>query len=382
MKQLYDFEEIRPFYDEEVNGIISSLIKEDGFKHAVNFALPHVDYDKFASELLTYTNKNDFQSKAVVPFLRSLAEKSTASLSLSGDENIKKSESYTFMSNHRDIVLDASFLNLLLWQKGFATSEVAIGDNLLRLPWISDLVRLNKSFIVKRDVSGRKMLEISRRLSAYIHFAIKIKHQSIWIAQREGRSKNSDDRTQESLIKMLAMGGNDDLWESIRSINIAPVSISYEYDPCDFLKAREFQMKRDDPQYKKAPGEDLLNMETGMLGFKGNVVFRIAEPINKTLAEIVRPEDKADELACITGIIDKAIHSNYEIYPGNYVAYDEAFGARFKDKYTDKEKDTFMQYVDKQLAKIVMPNPDLPYLKEKILEMYANPLKNKIISQE
>lgn len=381
MKRFYDFEDIRPFYDEEVNDVISSLIKEDGFKRTVHFIMPEMDYDKFAQELSTYTSKDDFQAKAAVPILLSLVKKSTTSLSLSGIENIRKSERYTFMSNHRDIVLDASFLNLLLWQRGFTTSEVAIGNNLLKLPWISNLVRLNKSFIVKRNVSGRKMLEFSHRLSAYIHFAIKIKHQSVWIAQREGRAKDSDDRTQESLIKMLALGGNDDLWESIRSVNIVPVSISYEYDPCDYLKAREFQMKRDNPRYKKSPGEDILNMATGILGYKGKVVFRIATPINQTLAQTVPPHDKADEVACITHTIDQGIHSNYEIYAGNYVAYDLLFGTQFEDKYTPQEKETFMQYLDQQLGKIEMPNPDIPFLKEKILEMYANPLRNKLIAE-
>ena len=381
MKRFYDFEDIRPFYDEEVNDVISSLIKEDGFKRTVRFIMPELDYDKFVQELSTYTSKDDFQAKAAVPILLSLVKKSTTSLSLSGIENIRKSERYTFMSNHRDIVLDASFLNLLLWQRGFTTSEVAIGNNLLKLPWISNLVRLNKSFIVKRDVSGRKMLEFSHRLSAYIHFAIKIKHQSVWIAQREGRAKDSDDRTQESLIKMLALGGNDNLWESIRSVNIVPVSISYEYDPCDYLKAREFQMKRDNPRYKKSPGEDILNMGTGILGYKGKVVFRIAPPINQTPAHTVPPHDKADEVACITHTIDQGIHSNYEIYAGNYVAYDLLFGTQFEDKYTPQEKETFMQYLDQQLGKIEMPNPDIPFLKEKILEMYANPLRNKLIAE-
>ncbi len=381
MKRFYDFEDIRPFYDEEVNGVISSLIQEEGFKRAVQFIMPEMDYDKLTQELSTYTTKDDFQAKAAVPVLLSLVKRSTSSLSLSGIENIGKSERYTFMSNHRDIVLDASFLNLLLWQRGFTTSEVAIGNNLLKLPWISNLVRLNKSFIVKRDVSGRKMLEFSHRLSAYIHFAIKIKHQSVWIAQREGRAKDSDDRTQESLIKMLALGGNDNLWESIRSVNIVPVSISYEYDPCDYLKAREFQMKRDNPRYKKSPGEDILNMGTGILGYKGKVVFRIAPPINQTLAHTVPPHDKADEVACITHTIDQSIHSNYEIYAGNYVAYDLLFGTQFEDKYIPQEKETFMQYLDQQLGKIEMPNPDIPFLKEKILEMYANPLRNKLIAE-
>ena len=230
MKQLFDFDEIRPFYDEEVPEIIPSIISEKGFEHAVKYIIPDVDYNKFCNQMLSCHSKKDFQDKLAVPFLYQLIHASSSGVDGSGFENLSPSESYTYMSNHRDIILDASFLNVMLLENGFDTSEVAIGDNLLIYPWISNLVRINKSVIVNRNVPVRKMLEVSKRLSNYIHFAIKIKHQSLWIAQREGRAKDSDDRTQESMIKMFNLGGGRDLKSNIASLNIVPVSISYEYD--------------------------------------------------------------------------------------------------------------------------------------------------------
>lgn len=379
MKQLYDFDEIRPLYDEEVSEVIQSLLKEPGFRHAVEFAIPGVDYDLFSKQMSKYTNKRDFQSELIVPFLNNLAANTTDGLSIAGLENISKNESYTFMSNHRDIVLDASFLNAMLGTNGFETSEVAIGDNLLVLPWISDLVRLNKSFIVKRDVTVRQMLDVSKRLSNYINFAIKIKHQSVWIAQRQGRSKDSDDRTQESLIKMLNLGGGYDLRTNIEGLHIVPIAISYEYDPCDFLKAKEFQQKRDNKDYKKESREDLVSMETGLLGYKGRVHFQVSEPINTELAKWPVIEDKAEELTMITHLIDQHIHTSYRIYPGNYIAYDLLNKTRlFADKYTLKEENRFAEYLQKQVEKVNLPQPDMPFLKEKMLEMYTNPLKNQL----
>ena len=380
MKQLFDFEEIRPFHDEEVPGVIKSLLTEEGFKHAVNFVIPGIDYEEFSRQMTSFSNKRDFQTKLISPFVHNLAKKSTASLTLGGVENLSPTGSYTYISNHRDIILDASFLNILLLDAGFDTSEVAIGDNLLIYPWISNLVRLNKSFIVNRDVSGRKMLDTSKRLSAYIHFVIKVKHQSVWIAQREGRAKNSDDKTQESVIKMLNLGGPDEnVCSNIRSLNIVPVSITYEFDPCDFLKAQEFQLKRDNPEYKKTPHDDLLNMETGLLGCKGRVHFQLTPCINEQLEEICVCQDKIEEINLIAQAIDRNIHSNYQIFPVNYIAYDLNTGNNeFAAHYTAQEKEDFLSYIDKQLKKVRISDPDLPFLKEKMLEMYANPLKNKL----
>ncbi|MCP9612598.1 acyltransferase [Coprobacter tertius] len=381
MKKYLDFDEIRPFYDEELPEIIPSVIAEPGFKHAIEYIMPGVDYKQFCDTMLSCTSKKDFQSKLAVPFLYRLVKASTTGVDASGFEYLDHSESYTFMSNHRDIVLDASFLNIMLIEHGFETSEVAIGDNLLIYPWISNLVRINKSVIVNRDVPVRKMLEVSRRLSNYINFAIKIKHQSLWIAQREGRAKDSDDRTQESVIKMLNLGGgSSDVKTNIMGVNIVPVSISYEYDPCDFLKAREFQLKRDCPDYKKTPHDDLLNMETGILGQKGHIHFAMSEPLNKRLAEITENLDKTEMIARITHLIDHAIHSNYMIYPINYIAYDMLYDEeRFAKNYMPEEKNNFINYIQGQIDKITdIPDKDENFLRKKMLEMYSNPLKNKL----
>ena len=264
-----EFDDIRPFFDSEVHDKMKDLIKEPGFEHAVRYVLRDINYEQLCQELLTIDKKKDFQLFIMKVFLEGLTKKTTKGVTGENFGVLDKSKSYTFMSNHRDIVLDASLLNLLLILNGFDTSEIAIGNNLLIYDWISDLVRLNKSFIVKRDVGMRQMLDAARQLSGYIHFIITQKHESVWIAQREGRSKDSDDRTQESLIKMLGISGEGDLINNLKEINIVPVSISYEYDPCDYLKAHEFLLKRDNPDFKKSQRDDLHSMEIGLLGFKG-----------------------------------------------------------------------------------------------------------------
>ena len=373
-----EFDDIRPFFDSEVHDKMKDLIKEPGFEHAVRYVLRDINYELFCQELLTIDNKKDFQLLVMRSFLEGLTQKTTKGLTGNNLDVLDKAKSYTFMSNHRDIVLDASLLN----RNGIKTSEIAIGNNLLIYDWISDLVRLNKSFIVKRDVGVRQMLDAARQLSGYIHFAITKKNESVWIAQREGRSKDSDDRTQESLIKMLGISGEGDLINNLKEINIVPVSISYEYDPCDYLKAHEFLLKRDNPDFKKSQRDDLHSMEIGLLGFKGRVHFQISPCINDELDKLSAIDEKSELLANILKVIDKAIHTNYKIYPGNYIAYDILDGQkRFADRYTNKDQTTFANYLNSQLAKIPnVTSKDKDFLTERILSMYANPLKNQLIA--
>ena len=373
-----EFDDIRPFFDSEVHDKMKDLIKEPGFEHAVRYVLRDINYEQLCQELLTIDKKKDFQLFIMKVFLEGLTKKTTKGVTGENFGVLDKSKSYTFMSNHRDIVLDASLLNLLLILNGFDTSEIAIGNNLLIYDWISDLVR----FIVKRDVGVRQMLDAARQLSGYIHFIITQKHESVWIAQREGRSKDSDDRTQESLIKMLGISGEGDLINNLKEINIVPVSISYEYDPCDYLKAHEFLLKRDNPDFKKSQRDDLHSMEIGLLGFKGRVHFQISPCINDELDKLSAIDEKSELLANILKVIDKAIHTNYKIYPGNYIAYDILDGQkRFADRYTNKDQTTFANYLNSQLAKIPdVTSKDKDFLKERILSMYANPLKNQLIA--
>jgi 1-acyl-sn-glycerol-3-phosphate acyltransferase len=378
------FDNLRPIDDKEVNDIIQELLADRGFQNAVSYINPGMSWQEFSAVMSKFTSKYEFQSKIIAPIIWGLAQNTSSDIGSSGWENFENEKSHTFISNHRDIILDAGLLNIIRHRRGLKTTEIAIGDNLFVFPWIEKLVRLNKSFVVRRGVSVRQMLEVSKLLSEYIHHTITQKNESIWIAQREGRAKDSDDRTQESLLKMLALAPEKTpIVKALRELCIVPLAISYEYDPCDFLKAQEFQLKRDDPNYKKTQANDLKNMETGLLGFKGKIHFRFGNPINDFLDSLDPSFEKQEVLQRIASYIDKQIHYNYEIYPGNYIAYDLANEtSRFADKYTLDEKEKFKRYVDGQIEKIQIENKDHDFLQKKMIEMYSNILKNYSLAHE
>ena len=373
-----EFDEIRPYLDEELPQIYEELIADPAFRSVVGSVMPGVPFEVIAERMRTCKTKQEFQRAFCYRFLKKLEADTTASLGIDLSQIEDRSLAYTYVSNHRDIILDSGFLSVLLFDSGLDSVEIAIGDNLLIYPWIKKLVRINKSFIVQRALTMRQMLESSRRMSRYMHYTIRDKKQSIWIAQREGRAKDSNDHTQDSVLKMMAMGGDGGVLESLMEMNIVPLSISYEYDPCDYLKAREFQLKRDNDDYKKTTADDLKNMETGMFGFKGRVAFRTAPCINSRLRQLDPAMPKQELFSSVSAIIDRGIHSNYELYPNNYIAYDQLEGTRrFAGlNYTADEERHFMDYVSEQLAKIDLPDRDESFLRQKLLLMYANPLKN------
>ena len=284
---------------------------------------------------------------------------------------------YTFVSNHRDIVLDSAFLDVMLIEAGYPTTvEIGIGDNLLIYPWIKRLVRMNKAFTVRRSLTPRAMLESSQLMSRYIHHAVNTKRENIWIAQREGRAKDSDDRTQDAVLKMLAMGGEGNPADRLRDLNIVPLTISYEYDPCDYLKAQEFQQKRDNPAFKKSRQDDLDNMRTGIFGYKGRVVYRCAPPINTWIDELASLP-KTEFYTALSHRIDHELHRNYELYPCNYIALDMLNANREQaEHYSEADVAEFEQYLTAQLAKVNLPDKDEAFLRERMLTMYANPLRN------
>lgn len=372
-----EFDEIRPYYDEELPQIYEELIADPAFQQAAAVVIPGVPFEMLAQKMRACKTKLDFQKAFCYELLRKLMQEATDGVSLDHSALADKRTAYTYISNHRDIILDSGFLSVLLVDQGMDTVEIAIGDNLLIYPWIKKFVRVNKSFIVQRALTMRQMLESSARMSRYMHYTIGEKNQSIWIAQREGRAKDSDDRTQDSVLKMLAMGGEGDLVDRLMEMNIAPLAISYEYDPCDFLKAQEFQLKRDVPDYKKTTADDLLNMKTGLFGYKGRVHFQVAACLNDELVKIDRSLSKQELFAHISAVVDRRIHANYRIYPNNFIAYDLLEGtATFCEKYTAEDKQRFLDYLEEQLNRIELANKDLPFLREKMLLMYANPLRN------
>lgn len=379
-----EYSDICPFSDSEFHEKMEELVKEPGFKHAVTWVLPDIDFEAFCQGLLAIDNKRDFQVNIMYPFLEMLAKKTTNGISDTGIEHIDTNKSYTMITNHRDIVLDASFMNLSLLRRNYKTTEVAIGNNLLIYPWIEDLVRLNKSIVVKRDVGMRQALEAAEQLSGYIHFALTQKHESVWIAQRQGRAKDSSDGTQESLIKMLGIAGGKDYIDNIMEVNLLPVAISYEFDPNDYLKAREFLLKKKFPDFKKTQRDDLFSMETGLLQNKGRVHFSFTPCINDQLEEL-RGLEKTEQVERICKIIDSNIHCHYRIYPCNYIAYDRRFKTdRFKNEYTEADIESFTAYLNGQLEKVKkevdfeITADDREYMLEMMLVMYSNPLCNKL----
>lgn len=379
------FEDIRPLNNLEVRDAIEDLLSSESFRRRIPYVYKTQTWEDFAAAMRACKTKEEFKSTLSYNAVMAIAKATTFSLTISGRSRLSKDmRPCTFISNHRDIVCDAAFLNTTLFDVGYGMTQVAIGDNLLIRPWIKTLVRLNNSFIVKRNIPVRQLKEASEVLSNYIHHTIKETKESIWIAQREGRSKDSDDKTQTAVLKMFVMGGsNEDVLSNLIDLNIVPVAISYEIDPCDYLKAMEFQLKRDNPDYTKSALDDLKNMETGLLGYKGRVHFTIAGSISEELEALKEKELKRAELyLAVANVIDNAIYKHYRFYPRNYVAYDMLTRTkRFSTNYGSKEKAEFEGYLQAQLDKIDIPNKDNAFLLQKMLEMYSNPLINHLSSQ-
>ena len=373
-----EFEEIRAFYDEDVPEKLWPLVDEPAIEPFVKAAMPDLNMEQFRKQIKSLHTIKEFQSQVVAKMVLGIAQKTTDRLELKGLDQLKPGHASLFVTNHRDIVLDSAFLNSLLSVNDHETAEIAIGDNLFAYPWIKDLVRLNRSFVVMRSVPVRQMLEVSKRLSNYIHYTIQEKKVSVWIAQREGRCKDSSDKTQASVIKMLAMGGESrDVIQNIRALNVQPVALSYEYDPCDYLKAQEFQLKRDNPDWKKSKADDVLSMVTGIQGYKGRVVFTICPELNSTFDTYPWINDRNAQVTCVCETIDQALHSHMVLYPVNYVAYNLRFGTdKYADRYTKDEETKVLSYLNGQLAKIQIPNRDEEFLWNCLLTMYSNPVVN------
>ena len=377
-----EYNDICPIADKDFHNEMSILVQEPAFQQIVGMVLPNYKYSELKHVLLGLNSKHEFQMKIMKPYLDGLLAKTTSGLTSSGLENIDKDIPNLFITNHRDIVLDAAQLGYLLLSEGRKSCEIAIGNNLLIYDWINKIVRLNKAFIVKRNLGRIQTLQAAIQLSGYMHFAITQKKESIWLAQREGRCKDSNDRTQESLIKMLTYGAREKtIVEALKELNIAPIAISYEYDPNDYLKAKEFLMRDKNPNWKKSPEDDLISMQTGIKGFKGHVHYSISPCINDELDKIPADLDKMLTVTRICHIIDHAIHENYKIFKTNYIAHDILFDNKeFADKYTPEEKEAFTKYLTDQINKtdIKLSEFDRFYMYTKMLQMYSNPLTNQL----
>lgn len=381
------FDDIRSYREADYQAAMSRLWNQPHFLSL----LPRVPFVKDAAQLreqaLSLPTLQAFQQAFIIPLLGQLSAIGTNNLSQDGLDKLDKSRGYLFISNHRDIIMDSIQLNHLLCGVGMEPSETAIGDNLLIQPWIADLVRLSKCFIVRRGLSIKEQMTASRQLSAYIRDSICQRGQSIWLAQREGRAKTSDDRTQKSIIKMLIMSGSGNILNDLASLNPVALSISYEYDPCDYLKAKELQLKRDRPDFHKKPEDDLLSMTTGIMGAKGQVHYHASPCLDKALLQLDGQLPRNELLEQVTALLDREIHAGYRLYPGNHAAlellsrlpgHEDLAVMADKAPCPSEEKRLFEEYIERQVARIDLPDSekDSGFLREKLLEMYANPLIN------
>ena len=385
-----EFDEIRPYEAGEMQQAFHDLLNDRQFSLVLKGFAPWLPKALRNGLLkLAFTGIKtplDFQKRFMKPVVKWIIRKHTDGCTFDDSKlssqrhtlhertlNSQLNNRYTFVSNHRDIVLDSAFLDVMLVDAGHPTTvEIGIGDNLLIYPWIKRLVRMNKAFTVRRGLTAHEMMRSSQLMSRYIHYAVTQKKENIWIAQREGRAKDSSDQTQDAVLKMLAMGGD------LRELNIVPLTISYEFDPCDYLKAQEMQQKRDNPAFKKSRQDDLDNMKTGIFGYKGRVHYHCAAPINTWIDEL-SDLPKKEFYETLSHRMDCELHQHYRLYPCNYIALDMLENSKASSDsshYTAADVERFEKYLAGQLAKIELPNKDEAFLRERMLTMYANPLRN------
>lgn len=372
--QVSDFDSIRPYHDSEVSEVVNRLVCESGFIKTIKYFFPEAPVDTIVDNLKQVSSIKEFQLSFIIKLVSKIEKNSITSFSMSGLENIDPDKGYVFISNHRDIILDSALLNTHLALAGRETSEIAIGSNLLIFPWITDMVKLNRTFVVHRNISVKELYESSMLLSRYIDYTIKQKKVSVWIAQREGRTKDGNDKTQVSILKMFNMAAKGDVIENLKSLNLVPMTISYEYDSVDISKVIERYNKMTNPGFKKSKRDDVMGMGNGLLFQKGRVHIHLGKPLESDFAQMEKCANNNIAYEKAAEIIDKRIYQGYKLYPINYVAADIVSGGNRRcNYYTAAEKLSAEEYFAKQSKYF---EGDVQKQKEMLIAIYANPVFN------
>lgn len=379
------YDDIRPYNDEELKEALSRLVQEDALYKMMRWVYPGLSRASIRKMFLGIQTVQQFQEEISAPAVKVITQMTTSGLTFSNLDSLEQSKGYLFISNHRDIVLDSALLNISLFEHGLNSTEIAIGDNLLKTQAVRDLVRANKNIIVNRDVNAKEVYYYSLRLSNYIRHSIIRNHTGIWIAQREGRSKNGDDRTSTGLLKMFVMSSSLGLEDALSELNLVPMCVSYEYDPCDLLKTHELLHHKIFGHYSKQPFEDFHSMLTGITGHKGRVHVSIGTALTDAYQQVKLISNKNEKIRAIGEAIDRQMHAIYKLWPTNYIAYDLLHDSReYKNEYSNIQKIAFQNYVRGRVWKLVLgrkktglPKENLfKMAREIMLEMYANPVVN------
>ncbi len=370
------YDEFRPYNETEASEAVSRIKNNERFKQVFYYFFPEILSEKDYTDFFNNINSiRDFQLNLMHEIADRILKKTTAGLTFSGLENIQKGNHYVFISNHRDIILDATFFQYILVNNGFETTEITFGNNLMEDPLIVDIGKVNKMFKVYRKGSPKELLKKTLQLSEYIRYTVFNKRQSIWIAQRGGRTKDGNDKTYSGVLKMLEASGTKSFEENIKDLNIVPLSISYEFEPNDHLKVNEL-LHTVKGQYKKTQDEDINSIIDGTCKQKGRIHLSIGEMLNMKLDRIKIVSRKNQKVSILGEIIDAEIYKNYKLFPNNYIAFDILNNTdKYRDYYTDKQKEIFLNYKEEQLNKIVSKNTEA---EELFLKIYANPVINII----
>lgn len=369
------FDAIRPFYDSEINDAILKVINHPMMKALMNFTFPDVEDSIWKEQLRKTQSIRDFQCNFIYHSIRKIIEKSSDGLTTSGFEKLEKGESYLFVSNHRDILLDTTLLNTALFEHGLVMTASAIGDNLVKKDFLNVLAKMNRNFLVQRGLTPREMLESSKILSEYIGHLLLEESRSVWIAQREGRTKDGDDATNPGVLKMVGMGANGmDLMDYFKKVKVVPVSLSYEYDPTDVLKIPQLLAEANNEIYIKEKNEDFMTLLSGVMGQKKRIHMHIGDVLNTEIDKVKEESDKPNkQILALAQVIDDSILSNYKLWPTNYIAYDILNSSNgYSHLYTEDEKSLFERRLEMRI------DAENPIALQGLLAMYANPVVNKL----
>ncbi len=369
------FDAIRPFYETEVNEALQSVIPHPMMKALMNFTFPEMEDEVWKEQLRKTHSIRDFQCNFIYHTVQKILENSSDGLTTSGFEHLEKNNSYLFISNHRDILLDTTLLNAALFQNGHLMTASAIGDNLVQKSFIKTLARLNRNFLVLRGLSPREMLQSSKLLSEYIGQLLLHENRSVWIAQREGRTKDGNDETNPGVLKMIGMASDEaDVMLYFKKLKIVPVSISYEYDPTDVLKMPQLLAEANNEVYVKSKNEDLNTILSGVMGQKKRIHLHIGKVLYTEIDRIVAENDSSNkQIQALAQEIDDAILSSYKLWPTNFIAYDILHKTTtYSHRYTEAEKSLFERRLEMRIGL------DNPISLEGFLAMYANPVVNKL----
>ena len=376
-----DFEDIRPYTNLEFKEAYYRLMDDRRFQEAIALCIPNYSIDQFRKDFTNFNTIEEVQRDFDKRFVDSFIAQSSKGVTLKGIENISDDDAYLFIANHRDITFDPALLEYYFFIKHRKTSRIAVGDNLFTTPLLGEIARVNKMIKVKRNGTMREKLENSQKLAAYIQQSILVENESVWIAQRDGRTKDGNDYTKHGLVKMLTLGNHDNLIDFLRRMKITPVTVSYEIEPCDKLKARESAIS-EHTVYQKKPGEDFESIKQGIFGSKGRIALTIGVPIDQELDTIPENLSNNDKLQYVCQFIDKQIYMNYVLFPNNYIAHDLLHqNDEYHEHYTEDEKTAFEQYLQ---MKSRIEDVSEEKMRENLLKIYATPVDNhyKTISEE